>query len=227
MCCEVKTDPADVSPDMEKTSALTTYGRDEKYIENKLHLLGASSVILHGVGDGMIPYCCLKQKIPCLLIYGTGAGGQVHQKTIEKFLVGKVARLMEEAVPGDVWYETNFQLGCPDKPMKMRKQKPMKKFMRTVKTMRPEQTEGPMRKKAKSRSSSSSTTVCCSTKQSPNKKNLGRHEKTKKPMKTMKSMKAKPEKCMKRSMKTMKPVKPMRKKAKSRNISSSSSSSWV
>ena len=123
MCCEVKTDPADVSPDMEKTSALTTYGRDEKYIENKLHLLGASSVILHGVGDGMIPYCCLKQKIPCLLIYGTGAGGQVHQKTIEKFLVGKVARLMEEAVPGDVWYETNFQLGCPDKPMKMMKQK--------------------------------------------------------------------------------------------------------
>ena len=109
----MKTDPTD-PPDVNQktTSALCTYGRDEKYIQNKLHLLGGSSVMLYGVGDGMIPYCCLVKRIPCLLIYDKRPGGEVHQKTIQKFLIGKVQALMEAATPGSRWYRTNTQLGC-------------------------------------------------------------------------------------------------------------------
>lgn len=99
------------------TSPLTTFGRDEAYIENKLHLLGASSVILHGVGDGMIPYCCLMKRIPCLLIYGKRPGGELHQKTIQKFLVDKVQKKIEEAAPGSRWYRTTAQLGCREEPL--------------------------------------------------------------------------------------------------------------
>jgi len=118
---QVKTDPADADDlNLKKTSSLTTYGRDEKYVENKLYLLGASSVILYGVGDGMIPYCCLMKRIPCLLIYDKRPGGELHQKTIQKFLVGKVQALMEVAAPGTRWFRTSTQLGCREE--KKRKQ---------------------------------------------------------------------------------------------------------
>ena len=115
---QVKTDAPDAEPNLKTTSALSTYGRDEKYITNKLHLLGASSVILYGVGDGMIPYCCLTLRIPCLLIYAKSPGGAVHQKTIEKFLVGKVQALMEAAAPGTRWYRTDTQLCCQEEKKK-------------------------------------------------------------------------------------------------------------
>ena len=108
----MKTDPADVDTNLKTTSGLTTYGRDERYIQNKLHLLGASSVVLHGVGDGMIPYCCLTKRIPCLILFGPRPGGEVHQKIIKKFLVEKVQALMEAAAPGSRWYRTITQLGC-------------------------------------------------------------------------------------------------------------------
>ena len=152
--CEVKTDPPDASPDLKATTALTTYGRDEKYIENKLHGLGASSVILHGVGDGMIAYCCLKWRIPCLLVYGTGAGGQLHHDTIQKFLVNKVAALMKEAGPGDSWYRTNSILLCGEEP-KRRKA-----------ALKPTPPPKPEKKSKRSQSGSSSTS---SNKNSPSK----------------------------------------------------------
>ena len=110
----MKTDKADTD---EKTMVpLCTYGRDEKYITNKLWLMGISNVILRGVGDGMIPFVCLKKRIPCLLIFDEAPSGEHHQKAIEKFLIDKVKKLMEEATPGDGrFYRTNVQLNCcPD-----------------------------------------------------------------------------------------------------------------
>ena len=109
---EVTTDPPDANPNLKTTSPLITFGRDEQYIDNLLHLLGASSVILHGVGDGMVAYCCLMKRIPCLLIYGKRPGGELHQKLIHKFLVDKVQKKIEAAAPGSRWYRTNSQLGC-------------------------------------------------------------------------------------------------------------------
>ena len=119
---QVKTDPADVEVSKVPTP-LTTYGRDEKHIQNRLHLLGASSVILDGVGDGMITYCCLTKRIPCLMIFDKRPGGELHQKIIHKFLVDKVKALMEAAVPGSKWYRTNTQLGCREE----KKDAPQKK----------------------------------------------------------------------------------------------------
>ena len=110
---KVKTDPADVDPVKEKAKThLTTYGRDEEYFQNKLSLLGCSSAILYGVGDGMFPWCCLTKKIPCLLIFGKRPGGDVHQKVIFKFLQDKVVEKMEAAIPGTRWFRTTTQLGC-------------------------------------------------------------------------------------------------------------------
>lgn len=110
-----KTDAADI--DGKVVGPLCTYGRDEKVIRNKLWLMGASSVILYGVGDGMIPYCCIMLRIPCLLIYDTAKTGEEHQKVIEKFLISKVKKFMVEAGPGTPrWYRSNAQLACrPDK----------------------------------------------------------------------------------------------------------------
>ena len=107
----MKSDRADVDPHVK--CPLSEYGRDEKYILNKLWLMGASTVILHGVGDGMIPFCCLKRRIPCVLIYDPAPGGIIHKDTIRKFLIDKVKQLLAEAVPGDTrFYRTDVQLGC-------------------------------------------------------------------------------------------------------------------
>ena len=115
---KVKTDPADVDSNSKATTHLTTYGRDEAYIQNKLSLLGCSSAILYGVGDGMFPWCCLTKKIPCLLIFGKRPGGDVHQKVIFKFLVDKVVEKMEAAIPGTRWFRTTTQLGCREENVK-------------------------------------------------------------------------------------------------------------
>lgn len=77
--------PDEVDP--KQFTPLLTYGRAEEYLENKMSMLGTSSAIVYGVGDGMIPYICLKNKIPVLLIFGRHPGGATHQQVIQKHLV--------------------------------------------------------------------------------------------------------------------------------------------
>ena len=92
-------------------SPLSTYGRDEKYIKNKLWLDGISSLILLGVGDGMVPWCAIELRIPIMCVYQN----ELHKKTIEAFLLEKIIEKMEKARPGDTrWYRTSAQLGCRD-----------------------------------------------------------------------------------------------------------------
>ena len=104
---QAKTDRSDV--DLKSMSPLCTFGRDEEYIMNKLWLNGISSIILDGVGDGMIVWCALKNRIPIMCLYDR----EIHKKTIEAFLQDKIMKKMEEATPSDTrWYRTNAQLGC-------------------------------------------------------------------------------------------------------------------
>ena len=106
---KVKNEKADV--DGKSMSPLCTYGRDEAYINNKLWLAGVSTIILWGVGDGMIPWCALEKRIPIMCLYDK----ELHKKTIEAFLLEKIIKRMEEATPEDArWYRTNAQLGCCD-----------------------------------------------------------------------------------------------------------------
>ena len=103
----MKTDRADV--DLKSTSPLSTYGRHEEYINNKLWLSGVSSIILDGVGDGMIPWCALVKRIPIVCCYDR----EIHKSTIEAFLLEKIIKKMEAAIPGDTrWYRSAAQLGC-------------------------------------------------------------------------------------------------------------------
>jgi hypothetical protein len=105
----VKTEQPDV--DLKKMSPLSTYGRDEEYINNKLWLDGISSLILYGVGDGMVIWCALQKRIPIVCMYDK----ELHKKTIETFMLEKIMKKMEEATPRDArWYRTNAQLGCRD-----------------------------------------------------------------------------------------------------------------
>ena len=90
-------------------SPLCTYGRDEADINNKLWLSGISTIILWGVGDGMIPWCALENRIPIMCLYDKA----LHQKTIEEFLERKIIEKMKNATAKDKrWYKTNEQLGC-------------------------------------------------------------------------------------------------------------------
>ena len=83
---EVQTiQPDEVDP--KQFTPLLTYGRAAKYIENKMSMLGTSSAIVYGVGDGVIPYVCLKNKIPVLLIFGRQPGGATHKRVIQEHLV--------------------------------------------------------------------------------------------------------------------------------------------
>ena len=103
----MSTEKTDV--DIKLKSPLCTYGRDEDYIKNKFWLAGISTVILYGVGDGMIAWVCLQMRIPIMCVYDR----QLHQKTIEDFLLNKVIEKMEEATPEDTrWYRSNAMLGC-------------------------------------------------------------------------------------------------------------------
>ena len=104
---QVKTEKPDV--DLKDVVSLSTYGRDEKYITNKLWLTGASTIMLYGVGDGMIPWCALKARIPIMCLYDR----EIHRVTIEKFLVEMVTKKMLAATPHDArWYRTDAQLSC-------------------------------------------------------------------------------------------------------------------
>jgi hypothetical protein len=104
---KVKTEKPDV--DLKSMTPLSTYGPDEEYINNKFWLNGISSLILHGVGDGMIVWCALQLRIPILCMYDR----DLHKKTIEAFLLDKIIKKMEEATPKDTrWYRTDLQLGC-------------------------------------------------------------------------------------------------------------------
>ena len=90
---------------------LCTYGRDEEYIMNKFWQEGVQTVILWGVGDGMIPWCCLQQRIPIMCIYDRA----LHKKIIEEFLLGKIIECMQKATPKDTrWWRSNEALGCCD-----------------------------------------------------------------------------------------------------------------
>ena len=103
----MSTEKTDV--ELQMVSPLCTYGRDEEYIMNKFWLAGISSVILYGVGDGMIAWVCLQMRIPCMCLYDR----QLHQKTIEDFLLSKVIQKMEDATPDDTrWWRSNVLLGC-------------------------------------------------------------------------------------------------------------------
>ena len=105
----MKTEKPDV--DIKTMSPLSTYGRDEQYIMNKLWLDGISSLILYGVGDGMVPWCALQKRIPIMCLYDK----ELHKSTIEVFLLEKIIKKMEEATPEDTrWYRTAAQLGCRD-----------------------------------------------------------------------------------------------------------------
>ena len=106
---KVKTDKPDVDP--KSMTPLSTYGRDEQYIMNKLWLDGISSLILHGVGDGMVPWCALQKRIPIMCLYDK----ELHKQVIEKFLLEKIIEKMEAATPKDTrWYRTAAQLVCLD-----------------------------------------------------------------------------------------------------------------
>ena len=121
---QVKTEKPDA--DMKDVVPLCTYGRDEKYITNKLWQTGASTILLSGVGDGMIPWCALKARIPIMCLYDK----EIHRVTIEKFLQEKVLKKMQEATPHDArWYRTDAQLGCrsPSDEVKMKKATPKPK----------------------------------------------------------------------------------------------------
>ena len=103
----MKTDRADM--DLQTMSPLCTYGRDEQYIMNKLWLNGVSTIILDGVGDGMVVWCALQKRIPIMCLYDR----EIHKKTIEAFLQEKILKKMTEATPKDTrWYRTAAQLGC-------------------------------------------------------------------------------------------------------------------
>ena len=105
----MKTEKPDV--DLKSMSPLSTYGRDEQYIMNKLWLDGISSLILYGVGDGMVPWCALQKRIPIMCLYDK----ELHKRIIEKFLLEKIIKKMEGATPQDTrWYRTTAQLVCRD-----------------------------------------------------------------------------------------------------------------
>jgi hypothetical protein len=104
---QVSTEKPDV--DGKSMNALSTLGRDEDMVTNRLWQGGTSIIILEGVGDGMIPWCGLKLRIPTLCIYNS----ELFKSTIEKFLLEKVVKAMTEALPTDTrWYRTNAQLMC-------------------------------------------------------------------------------------------------------------------
>ena len=104
---QAKTDRADV--DVKSMTPLCTFPFDEQYIMNKLWLNGVSSIILDGVGDGMVVWCALQKRIQIMCLYDR----EVHKKTIEEFLQEKIRKKMEEATPRDTrWYRTAAVLGC-------------------------------------------------------------------------------------------------------------------
>ena len=106
---KVKNEKPDV--DVKSMSPLSTYGRDEQYIMNKLWLDGISSLILYGVGDGMVPWCALQKRIPIMCLYDK----ELHKRIIETFLLEKIIKKMAEATPKDTrWYRTAAQLVCRD-----------------------------------------------------------------------------------------------------------------
>ena len=86
----MKTEKADA--DLKSMVALSTYGRDEEYLNNKLWLDGISSLILYGVGDGMLVWCALVKRIPIMCIYDR----DIHKKTVEAFLLEKITKKMEK-----------------------------------------------------------------------------------------------------------------------------------
>ena len=136
---QVHGEPPDVDVDLKQLSPLLAYGRAQKYVANKLHALGASSVVLYGVGDGMFAYCCLLIRIPCLIIYGQNPGGAVHQQVMRKHLVGKVVELITNAMPGSKWHRSNTQLGCrPDDD----KKKAQEEAIKDMKNKSPQREEG-------------------------------------------------------------------------------------
>ena len=105
------------------TEKLCTYGRDQKYVENALWLLGASQVIVHGVGNGMVAWVCLLWRIPCLCIFDNDE----HAKCVLDYITKKVEDLMKKAVPANTrWWKDNEQLRCIPDVVKEKKEKKRK-----------------------------------------------------------------------------------------------------
>ena len=157
---QVKTEKPDV--DIKTMSPLSTYGRDEQYIMNKLWLNGISSLILYGVGDGMIPWCALQKRIPIMCLYDK----ELHKSTIELFLLEKIIKEMEEATPEDTrWYRTAAQLGCRDDSEGARAKKA--KAVATAKVKAKAKGKHPSEAAEEGESSSSSSSPPASPKKKP------------------------------------------------------------
>ena len=174
---QAKTEKADV---VDGKKPLCTLGRDEKYIRNRLWILGASCIVLEGVGDGMIAWCALELRIPILCMYDR----VLHKTTIEKFLQDKVAQKMKTATPADVrWYRTDSQLCCrqPDDEAAAKKAKTKAKAKAKVQATAEEAAEATEEAKAKAtkRTNSSSSSASSSSSSASKKSKKAKTEKKK------------------------------------------------
>ena len=88
---------------------LSLMGRDEEYLKNMLWLMGASQVILWGVGNGMLAWVCLCLRIPILCVYEN----ELHKETIQKHLLDKIEKAADDP-SNKRFYKTNAELGVSD-----------------------------------------------------------------------------------------------------------------
>ena len=98
-------------PDVEDKQLvpLSLMGRDRDYIENKLWLVGASQIILWGVGNGMWPWVCLRMRIPILCIYGK----ELHKDVIEKHILEKIM-VEADKKSNQRFYKSDTDLGVEE-----------------------------------------------------------------------------------------------------------------
>jgi hypothetical protein len=85
---------------------LSLMGRDEAYLKNMLWLVGASQVILWGVGNGMMAWVCICLRIPILCIYDN----ELHKATIEKHLLDKIEKAVDDK-NNKRFHKTDAELG--------------------------------------------------------------------------------------------------------------------
>ena len=140
---------------------LSVNGRDEAYLENQLWLMGISSAIVWGVGNGMLLHVCLKLRIPVLAIFEK----PTHKDVIFDLLQEKLVTYMNDP-KCHRFYKSDMVLGieASSKPADKQKQpeqpepktKPKKFFKNSPKKKVKPPTE-PVTGSQKSSSSSSSS----------------------------------------------------------------------
>jgi len=169
---------------------LSLMGRDEAYLKNMLWLLGASQVILWGVGNGMLAWVCLNLRIPILCIYDN----ERHKDVIQKHLLQKI--LVEaDKESNKRFYKSNADLGvsgAEEQPVLEDKKKILKvteekkkdeekKKAEEEKKKAEEKKEKKEKKSSTSSSSSSSSSASASSNEKSSKKK--EDKKAKKPTK--------------------------------------------